>query len=772
MSNEVKRILLIEDDVAHAALIRRSFMARKEAYTLQIVGALQEAKQVVAAAAPDLAVVDWLLPDGKGTEFLCWPDETPRFPVIIMTSHGDEQVAVEAIKSGALDYVVKSELSFAQLPHLVERALREWSHIVERQQAELRLRESEERFRQVISSIGDHIYLTEISADGRFCNRYLSPNCETLTGYPATDFLQDFNFWGEIVHEADRERAAAQLRLLQLGQDSEVEYRVRCADGRSIWVRDNARVKNLGPTRHIYGVISDVTARKQIEDELTQYQEHLEELVTRRTQELAQAKEAAEAASRAKSIFLANMSHELRTPLNAILGFAQLMERDAQLTTPQRESLGVISRSGEHLLALINDVLELSKIEAGRVTLIHSPCDLYNLLQSATDMFRVAAESKGLRLITDIAPDLPPYIITDEQKLRQVLANLLSNAVKFTQTGQVVLSAGMRRTGETAVAHPHLHLQFAVTDTGPGLDPTDRTTLFEPFVRNGRVTAVEGAGLGLPISRQFVQLMGGDITVESQPGNGSTFAFDILARLSGPGEMEKPKSTRHIMGLAPGQPTYRILIVEDVLESRVLLRRLLQDVGFQVREASNGQEAIAAHAEWNPHLIWMDMRMPVMSGYEATRHIRRTAHGDATRIIALTASAFEEERINVLTAGCDDFVRKPFRETDLFEKMAHHLGVRYLYEDLAVPQEPLASDSLLKIACDAAATSLSSAWIDELAHLATRARADQIKLLLDEIQADYPALVHALAQLADDFQFDKLLDLAEQMQQIVHQQRG
>lgn len=751
----MKQLLLIEDNLGHAELIRRAFDSSVFQTEIKRVRSLQEAQTAVAEFVPDLAIVDLLLPDGKGIEFLAMAGPDAPYPIIIMTSHGDEQIAVEAIKAGALDYVVKSEVTLLQMPHIANRAWREWSHIQERKQAEKLLRNSEERFRQVVSSVSDHIYQMEFTADKQLLYRYVSPNCIALTGYMPQAIIDDANLWSTLVHPEDVNRINAQRRLLALGQSSEVEYRLVKATGDIIWVRDSARVKQEGDSILVYGVISNVTERKNIEAELRQYQDHLEELVAKRTEELAEAKESAESANRAKSAFLANMSHELRTPLNAILGFSQLMERDPNISASQREYLDIISKSGVHLLGLINDVLELSKIEAGRTTLIATTFDLHEVLKNLTEMFRLTAVKKGLYLETEIAPDLPRYIMTDEQKLRQVITNLLSNAIKFTEVGGVAVEAGLVHYEET-----HVTLSFTVSDTGPGIVEDDISSLFEPFVQTAHGVSAQGStGLGLPISRQFAQLMGGDVYFERRPGRGATFRFVIQAELTEPTAVILEDAALKVTGIQPEQPDFRVLVVEDNEYSRLLLLQLLESVGFQVEEAENGREAVELFERFQPHLIWMDMRIPIMNGYEATRLIREKPQGKETFILALTASAFEEQRANIIIAGCDDFVRKPFRESEIFDKMTEYLGVQYLYDNQPVVKTAPKSSRVEEVITPAVLATMPAEWRQELHDAATRARADKITRLLREIEAEHPLVAQTFARLVDEFQFDKIMIL-------------
>ena len=469
---------------------------------------------------------------------------------------------------------------------------------------------------------------------------------------------------------------------------------------------------------------------------------HLEDLVNVRTAQLEQAKEAAEAANRAKSAFLATMSHELRTPLHAILGFAQIMQRDASLSAEQRHRLDVIRRAGQHLLTLINDVLEISRIEAGRAHIEMEPFDLTTLLQSVTEMILPRAQSHGLSLTVMQGEDIPRAVRGDARHLRQVLINLLVNAVKYTEEGSVTLTV-TRVEGDT--------LRFAVSDTGPGIAEADRERIFEAFCQSESAAARgEGVGLGLTISYELVHLMGGQLRLEDTSPKGSTFAFTLpLPAVSHlPAQMAKGR----VLGLEAGQSAPRVLVVDDNADNREYLVRLFEMTGIPVRIAQDGREAIDMFQRWQPQLIFMDMRMPIMDGYDATHAIRQLPGGRDTHIVALTTSAFAEERAAVLACGCEDMLAKPIEEEELFTLIERLLGLRFRR----------AETSETPAATTAVSTGLTFAQRDRLARAAATLDVETCRAIAAEIEPGDPALSAHLRQLLDGFRFDKIAELCQE----------
>ena len=487
------------------------------------------------------------------------------------------------------------------------------------------------------------------------------------------------------------------------------------------------------------------------------YSQTLEQKVQTRTVELQKAKELAEVANKAKSAFLANMSHELRTPLNAILGYAQIMQRDDSTSPSQTRNLAIINRSGEHLLALIDEVLDLSKIEAGKTDFNPNDFDLHGLLNTTKQILRLKAESKGLKLLLECHSDTPQYIRTDERKLRQILINLLNNAIKFTDKGSVILR--VRPDLENVY-----RLIFEVEDTGAGIAEAELDSLFEAFTQTetGRQSG-EGTGLGLPISRKFVEMMKGNLEVSSRLGEGTVFKFDILTE---PAKTKLPdrQDKRKIIGLASGQPGYHILVVDDDRNNRQVAVQLLESIGFEVKEAVNGEEAIAVWQDWQPNLIFMDLQMPVMNGYEAVKKIE--PQREDTIIIALTAAFQDDGQSAILNHGFDDVIIKPFQIGELLAKLKEHLQVSYLYEEL----DGSDSDSIESTRVDSLAAELTPEklemmtyeWLDKIHQAALTADYEVLQELISQIDDEYHDVAAKLDSWLQEFRIDKIAEIAEE----------
>jgi signal transduction histidine kinase/DNA-binding NarL/FixJ family response regulator len=473
--------------------------------------------------------------------------------------------------------------------------------------------------------------------------------------------------------------------------------------------------------------------------------------IAEREQSLRASEEQADAANRAKSSFLANMSHEIRTPLNAILGFAQVLARDPALSGSHSDSLSTIQRSGEHLLTLINDILDMAKIEAGHMNPQCAPFDLSRLITETETLFRERTRDRGLSL-TVAASALPRTVVGDEQKLRQVLINLVGNAVKFTPVGGITLEVEPADAG---------HVRFSVSDTGVGIASQEMKRLFEPFSQTTSGRKLQGGtGLGLALSQQFVRLMGGQLRAQSTPDRGSCFTFTLpLAAAEGAAAVTDQASPR-VLGLEPGQPVCRVLIVDDRPDNRAPLRALLESLNPQppviaCREAADGREAVTLWEEWQPHLIFMDMRMPVLSGETATHRIkaRMAARPMAVRsvIVALTASAFDDNREQVLAGGCDAFIRKPFQAAELFDMLERLAGLRLLRADAAPPRSGVSPEELIR-----RLSATPADWHAEFRRAVALGDFGQIDALLERIRGDDGILHATLARWAYEYDLEAL----------------
>ena len=712
-------------------------------------------------------ILGYSLAELEGRKFLDFvhPDDMPSTLAAIGELSGGQQVLNFVnryrCKDGSYRWIEWRSLPYGKLIYAAAR------DITERKQIDEALRESEARMRQITAAMRQAVWLRDT---GTLEVLYVNPAYEEIWGRTCDSLYADPTSFVQAIIPEDKERIFQAIQKQYQGIFFNEEYRITRPDGslRWVWGRTFPIKNDRGEVHRVLAVVEDITERKLMEEALLQAKALAEE----RSQ-------AAETASRAKSLFLANMSHELRTPLNAILGFSQLMTRAENLTPNQHQNLETINRSGEHLLVLINSVLDMSKIEAGRVDVQPEEFDLQRLLLNLEEMFRLRVTQKGLTLTFEYDPQTPQYIRADQNKLRQVLINLLGNAVKFTQKGGITLRVkGKQYTVDSRQdeddAFPRLPstpligaqadycLLFEVEDTGPGIPPHELETIFEAFAQGDKGNHLQqGTGLGLTISRQYARLMGGDLIARNRSEQGSSFTLTVPVEVLAQSKIQTWPETikqRRVAGLAAGQSVYRLLVVEDVSTSRLLLVELLQPLGFELREAVNGQEAIDLWQAWQPHLIFMDIRLPGMDGLEATRRIRAQQRVDdpPTVIIAVTASAFDEDRAGILAAGCDGLLRKPFHEIELLDLLTQHLGVKFFYQ-----VEPVVQSDTVEALTPAQLAAMPAPWLADLRQAALEGDLARILSLTEQIQADEPVLAGKLTRLANNFEINAILRLVQ-----------
>jgi PAS domain S-box-containing protein len=515
-----------------------------------------------------------------------------------------------------------------------------------------RLRQSEKRLAHILDASPSAVYLLKPSerSEPPFQVSFMGASITPITGYEPSAWYDDGSFRLGHIHPDDRpEVLASEKRLLEQDELTR-QYRFLHKDGSYRWVHDEIRLERDPAGRIVEGIgaWSDITKRKEAE------------------LALEQAKEAAEAANRAKTEFLASISHELRTPMNAILGFTQILQREMEASPRHREFLNSIRRSGSHLMTLIDDLLDLSKIESGRLEIARSIFGFGEFLESIAEMFVLRARQKGLGFRFQKTDPLPDFVFGDEKRLRQVLINLLGNAVKFTERGQA----------EFRVFHRDNAVCFEIEDTGPGIADQDLERIFAPFERLEYHASGEGSGLGLAISKRLVELMQGRLEVRSELGQGSLFR--ITLPLPTASKRLTRKSRPQPVAGYEGAPR-RILMVDDNPDNLAILGAVLDTVGFVTEIAESGREALEKFEAFDPDLILIDLVMPEMDGTETVQRLRATERGRAVKVVAVTANAFEDTRRMCLASGFDDFITKPLEMDDLFDLIQAALGLIWRY---------------------------------------------------------------------------------------------
>ncbi|MFZ4462727.1 MAG: PAS domain-containing protein [Bacteroidales bacterium] len=564
---------------------------------------------------------------------------------------------------------------------------------------------------------------------------YWDDQMYVLYGINESDFSGAYEAWVTGLHPEDKERGEKEIQMAIRGEkEFDTEFRVIWPNGSIHSIKAIAIVKRdtTGKALSMIGTNWEITEQKENEAILLN------------------AINTAEAANQAKSTFLANMSHEIRTPLNAIIGFSKLLSREQFMNTSQKEFISSINSAGEHLLTLINDILELSKLEAKRAALNPVNIDLLALLTDIHYIFKEQAQSKQLRLELEADEHLPRFILVDEGKLRRIFINLIGNAIKYTDEGGITVRVKVENSPNGKCV-----LFAEVQDSGQGISENEFEKLFNLFEQTSSgIKKGSGTGLGLALSRELAILMGGDISVSSEIGKGSVFSFSVEINTGSEQNFKEIKS--HVIKIRNPKQSYRILIADDKEDNLKLVVNLLNMVGFETKIAYNGQDAITKFEQWNPDLILMDLRMPVMDGYEASKRIKSSSKGKNIPIIALTASSFDKERKSLIHTDFQGYIRKPFRENDLFGTIGEILGIEYLYEPVSNTSTNYQDKKHL---IEMEIANQPEALLVRLLDAIAGADIHLIIELIHSIHPDNKILTDYLLHLANNYQYDALQKL-------------
>ena len=629
--------------------------------------------------------------------------------------------------------------------------------ITEHKEAEEALRRSETKIRTISESAQDAILIM----DSRGIISYWNPAASRIFGYTHDEAIGQ-NVFMLITQSGYLEAQSAAFSLYnQPGHGTTpgitFDLEARRKDGTEFPVQLSLSVTKIDGEWNSIGILRDITERSLAEKKLKEYTDQIELTNNELHTALINSEDAigranemtkqAEIANKSKSVFLANMSHEIRTPLNAIIGFSQLLNRDPLITNSQKEYIISIISAGEHLLMLINDILELSKVEAGRVVLNPVNVDLIALFADIQLIFKEQANSKHLQFIFETTNITERYVFVDEKKLRQIFVNLIGNAIKFTNEGGIAV-----RVRFDKVAENENKMTVEIEDSGPGIPESEIGLLFKHFVQTSSgLKNGSGTGLGLILSRELAILMGGNISVASHVGIGSVFTFHVMTT-SGESEIIKSDDDKRVIGLDNGQKPVRILVVDDKKQNLRVAVDLLKLVGFETNEAINGEDAINKFNDWNPDLILMDMRMPLMDGYEATRHIKSTERGKLTPIIALTASVFEEERKEIKSLDIQGYIRKPFKENDLFNAIGKVLAIKYRYDvDTTKIKDQVAEEGIME-----SIRTIPASLVSEMSNAVSVADLDKLIKLIKNVDPLNSKLAKYLISLANSYDYIKL----------------